>query len=249
MERQKILNQEVRRERRIKAYFRYRDDIFLIARSGDGDLGTLAKHWKHVAVACKSPYLIAGWVVSSESVVYLDTELYKGPRLKTLRKLDSRTHTKPSSLGVPLSPLSSHPKWVHNWWPLGELRRFARRSTQRKEFIKTRTWFIERREKYNYDEVVLNRCRNLEFTERLGVNFGKVKCKFETTWCVFEHHLLLSRANAQGVIDGWSQTWSEGIRQHNIPKVRVAWRIGLTPLVVRLRSNAARAIQNLRKSN
>ena len=78
----------------------------------------------------------------------------------------------------------------------------------------------------------------------LGVNFGKVKCKFETTWCVFEHHLLLSRANVQGVIDRWSQTWSAGIRHHNFPKVRVAWRIGLTPLVVRLRSNAARAIQN-----
>ena len=50
-------------------------------------------------------------VVSSESVVHLDTERYKGPRWKTVRKLDSRTHIKPSSLGVPLSPLSSHPKW------------------------------------------------------------------------------------------------------------------------------------------
>ena len=67
------------------------------------DLGTLAKHWKHVAVACKSPYLIEGWVVSRESVVYLDIELYKGPRWKTVRKLDSRTHTKLSSLGVRLS--------------------------------------------------------------------------------------------------------------------------------------------------
>ena len=76
--------------------------------------------------------------MSSESVVYLDTELYKGPRLKTVRKLDTRTLTKPSSLGVPLSPLGFHPKWVHNCWPLGEIRRFARRSTQHKEFIKTR---------------------------------------------------------------------------------------------------------------
>ena len=178
MEIQYILKQEVRRERYIKAYFRYTDDIFLIARGGDGNLGTLAKHWKHVAVAFNSPYLIEGWVVSSESVVHLDTELCKGPRWKTMRKLDSRTHTKPSSLGVPLSTLSSHPKWVHNWWPRGEIRRFARRSTQHKEFIKTRDRFIERIEKYNYDEIVINKCRNLEFTERLGVNFGKVKCKF-----------------------------------------------------------------------
>ena len=109
MERQYILKQEVRQKRHIKAYFRYRDDIFLIASGGNGNLGTLAKHWKHVAISYKSPYLIGGWVVSSESVVYLDTEVYQGPRWKTVRKLDSRIHTKLSSLGVPLSPLSSHP--------------------------------------------------------------------------------------------------------------------------------------------
>ena len=54
MERQYILKQEVKREKNIKAYFRYRDDIFLIARGGI--LGTLSKHWKHVAVTHKSPY-------------------------------------------------------------------------------------------------------------------------------------------------------------------------------------------------
>ena len=79
------------------------------------------------------------------------------------------------------------------------------------------------------------------------MNFGKVKTKGETTWCVFEHHPVLSRANVQGVINRWSQSWSEAIKYHSIPKVRVAWRIGLKPPVVRLRSNAARAIQNLRE--
>ena len=47
MERQHILKQEVKRDRHIKTFFRYRDDIFLIARGGNGKLGTLAKHWKH----------------------------------------------------------------------------------------------------------------------------------------------------------------------------------------------------------
>ena len=87
-----FLQQEVRRERRIKAYFRYRDDIFLIARGGNGNLGTLAKRWTHVAIAYKSPYLIEGWVVSSGSVVYLDTELYKGPRWKTISLIPELTH-------------------------------------------------------------------------------------------------------------------------------------------------------------
>ena len=55
MERQYILKQKVKRERHIKAYFRYRDDIFLIASGGNGNLGTVAKHWEHVAVTYKSP--------------------------------------------------------------------------------------------------------------------------------------------------------------------------------------------------
>ena len=76
-----------------------------------------------------------------------------------------------------------------------------------------------------------------------------VRSKGETTWCVFEHHPVLSRANVQGVIDRWSRTWSEAVRHRSISKVRAAWRIGLKLLVVRLRSNAARAFQNLRKSN
>ena len=199
MERERVfLKQEVRRERHIKAYFRYRDDIFLIARGDNGNLSTLAKRWTHVAIAYKSPCLIEGWDVSSESVVYLDTELYKGPRWKTMRKLDSRTRTLPSSLGVPLSPLSSHPKWVHNWWPLGEIRRFARRSTAR------RVHQNQRLEKYNNDETVINKCKTIEFTKRLGVNCGKVKSKSETTWCVCEHNLVLSHANVQGVINRWS---------------------------------------------
>ena len=83
MERQYILMQEVRQERHIKAYFRYRDDIFLIARGGNGNLGTLAKHWKHGAISHMSPYLIEGWAVSSESVVYL----VQGSTLKNSEKI------------------------------------------------------------------------------------------------------------------------------------------------------------------
>ena len=55
-----ILKQEVRQEIRIKAYFRHRDDIFLIAKGGNGNFGMLAKHWKHVAISRKFPYLIEG---------------------------------------------------------------------------------------------------------------------------------------------------------------------------------------------
>ena len=69
---------------------------------------------------------------------------------------------------------------------------------QHEEFIKTRDL------RYNYDETVINKCKTIEFTKRLGVNCGKVKSKSETTWGVFEHNLVLSHANVQGVINRWS---------------------------------------------
>ena len=49
MERAYILKQELMQERRIKAYFRYRDDIFMIAEGGNGNFGTLSRHWMFVA--------------------------------------------------------------------------------------------------------------------------------------------------------------------------------------------------------
>ena len=76
MKRASNLKQEVMQERRFKASFRYRDDIFIVAECGN--VGTLSRHWKFVANQNRSPYLIEGWVVSSDSVVFLDTNCRKG---------------------------------------------------------------------------------------------------------------------------------------------------------------------------
>ena len=67
-------------ERRINAYFRCRDDNFTIAEGGNGNVGTLSRHWKFVANQNRSPYLIEGLAVSSDSMVFLDKELSQGLR-------------------------------------------------------------------------------------------------------------------------------------------------------------------------
>ena len=81
-----MLEQEVTQDRRIKGHFGYRDDIFTIAEGGNGNFGSLSRHWKFVAKQSKSPYLIEGWVVPSGSIVFFDTEVYRGPRWKTQSK-------------------------------------------------------------------------------------------------------------------------------------------------------------------
>ena len=109
------------------------------------------------------------------------------------------------------------------------------------EFIRIRDQFIGEIEKYNCDEIGLNKYENHEFKKRPGVNFEIVKSKGEATWWVCEDRPVLSLANVQGVIERSGTTIFQ--------KIRVAWRICLKPLVVLLRSNAARAIQNLRNLN
>ena len=82
-----ILKQEVMQARRTTAYSRYRDDTFITAKGGNGNLGTLSGHWKCVANQNKSPYLLEGWVVSSDSGDFLDTELYTRTEMEDIIRL------------------------------------------------------------------------------------------------------------------------------------------------------------------
>ena len=136
----------------------------MIDEGGTGNIGTLSRHWMFVASQNKSPYLIEGWVVPSDSIVFLDKELYKGRDGRHSQRLIPEDIFK-SSLVVPLSSQSSHHKSVHNWWPLGETRRFPRRSTQHNDVIPDQNQFIQRLETHNYDQTVVDMCTNLEFTE------------------------------------------------------------------------------------
>ena len=74
------------------------------------------------------------------SVVHLDIELCKGPRWKTVTKLDSRTHIKSSSFGRSAVTIE-----------------FSSEVGAQLEFIRIRDQFIEKLEKYNCDEIVINK--------------------------------------------------------------------------------------------
>ena len=53
---------------------------------------------------------------------------------------------------------------------VGEIRRFATRSTQHIEIIKTKKQFIQRLEKYNYDILVCDKCNNIEVGQQENEN-------------------------------------------------------------------------------
>ena len=94
----------------------------------------------------------------------------------------------------------------------------------------------------NYDETVVDMCKNLVFTKGPRVNSKKTQTT-HTSWCVFEYHPVLSRANLQSVVDSWSVNWAAAFEHHGFPSARIAWKLSLKPLVVRLRACAMRLIQ------
>ena len=207
MEKAYILKQDVIGERCIKSYFRCRDDIFMIAEGGNGNLGTPPRHWKFVANQNKSSYL--SWVVSSDSIVFLDTELYLGLRWKAKSKIDSRTHMKTrhpwvfhclskvlikigytcGGHGVKSEGLREDP---HSTLNSSKPRISSSRALKSMSAMKT----------------VVDNCTNLEFTTRLGV---KSKSRSIRRGVSFEYHLVLSRANLQSVVDRWSVTGADAV--------------------------------------
>ena len=60
----------------------------------------------------------------------------------------------------------------------------------------------------------------------------------------FEYHPVLSRANLQSAVDSWSVNWAAAFEHHGFPSARIAWKLSLKPLVVRLRACAMRLIQS-----
>lgn len=105
------------------AYVRYRDDILAITEPQEGANELFA--W--LTLKAKQQWRLERDSRSRYSLVMLDTLVYKGPRHKASNVLDYVVHLKPSGRHVPLSDLSAHHPRFHRSWPIGEMRRIAKR--------------------------------------------------------------------------------------------------------------------------
>ena len=82
--------------------------------------------------------------MSSERAVFLDTEVFKGPRLSSLRILDSQTHFKPPETFQYTHFSSCHPFNAKKGFIKGEALRLLRTNSVKENFYKHKRDFEQR---------------------------------------------------------------------------------------------------------
>ena len=83
--------------------------------------------------------------MSSERAVFLDTEVFKGPRLSTLKILDAQTHLKPTEAFQYAHFSSCHPFSTKKGFIKGEALRLLRTNSVKENFNKYKTEAIPKR--------------------------------------------------------------------------------------------------------
>jgi hypothetical protein len=83
-------------------------------------------------------------VVSNESMIFLDMEIYKGKRFQETGRLDIRLFQKPSNQYLYLPKTSFHSPGVFRSIVVGEIRRYRLLSTEDAEFEVVKALFVER---------------------------------------------------------------------------------------------------------
>jgi hypothetical protein len=105
-------NSDVALDHGIVGYWKYFDDIFMIT----SDISRF-KRWYHGCVTRSQCFVPEIEEISRVAVRMLNMCIYSDDR----GVLQTRTHFKDDSLGVPMSPSSAHVSHVHSSWPVSTL--------------------------------------------------------------------------------------------------------------------------------
>ena len=108
----------------IKAYARFRDDIFILVASME-QADTVFSRMSGLA---KPAYTLEIDGVDDDSVVMLDIEIYKSQRGANWI-LRHKPYVKPTARHIPLGSDSYHPRSVHQSWPRAEMLRLHKRAS------------------------------------------------------------------------------------------------------------------------
>ena len=123
----------------IEWYGRYRDDILIVTKPGN----LVRSFIRQIVSKAATIYPIEREEVNSQSMSFLDVEFFKGDLFHRTGTLGFRPFFKPSSQRVPLNFCSSHPLNIHDAWPIAELTRLARHSSNHQVFSAARKQLLD----------------------------------------------------------------------------------------------------------
>ena len=108
---------------------RYIDDGFLLVKTREDAV-------RIVTQLNQATNLNLTYDIDEHKAIFLDLEIYKGPRFKLEGRLDLRTHFKPTNRLLYLPMVSNHPKAMKKGIIIGEAIRTLRNSSDKAEWLK-----------------------------------------------------------------------------------------------------------------
>ena len=130
-------------------------------------------------------FIIDEWEASTVGLPFLDTFVYVDPNT---RKLQTRVHWKPSSLGVPLHYDSLHASHIHMAWIMSEIRRIAICSSNHADFLLGRSELVSRLRTLYISLPLVERAANYDpyLGNLMGVSRGSTRRN--CAWVVVPYH-------------------------------------------------------------
>ena len=114
--------------------------------------------------------------MSSERTVFFDTEVFKGPRLSSLRILDSQTHFKPTETFQYTHFSSFHPFNTKKGFNKGEAIRLLRTKSVKENFCKYKRDFEQRLGNRGYPAALVHKIlTEVQFSDRAEALHNKTK--------------------------------------------------------------------------
>ena len=124
----------------IALYLRYMDDLFAVLRRCPRR-HMFAAAWSRQGRDVNNPFVLDDWEFDHSRVQFLDLTVEKQEN-----KLAYSPFIKPSSLGVPLTTGSAHPKTVLRTWPLAYNNRLGQNSSSSERYHVAKARFVSRLE-------------------------------------------------------------------------------------------------------
>ena len=139
----------------IKYYAKVKDDCLIIADVQPGKTRFLREAF------CSFPnFEIDKWESSLQEVDMLDISIFKGSDFSWTRRLSYKPHFKKTSLGVPLSVSSCHPRHVHSSWTKAFVDRNSKRSCSREWYLEAKETFLRRLQNFYYPQALVRQLRD-----------------------------------------------------------------------------------------
>ena len=217
------LDPVIQRKYRVRCWLRYRDDIFVVLGGCSdsrrefirGFIDLVADVW---SVKCDQ----VGREVEMLDVTVSLLPLNDG---SGRAKFEYKPYTKPTYRPIPLSITSSHPPTVH-WWPLAQVIRLYRNSSNHCDFLVARAELFQRYAEQMMSPAIINKC--MQFCPQPSHNRKPcIRATKRVFSLVMDYHPLLDGNRISNVAKHTCRRYDYELTKLLGPiEFRVSWRNG-----------------------